>query len=149
MNHVTRRFLLAALCGAAVALPQLGSAAAQKGGKKTVSQTAPKIVKTILKVDYLIQESSPPNLVVTAVGQVNTGGFTRPTLVRVLYATPPADGIQDYVLFAVPPSGPATQVISQVKASDTWNRYTESAPWLKGVRVHGVDDDVVVQMLSK
>lgn len=149
MSLACRRVRLTALCVASLLLPSLGNTAAQQGGKKTVDQAAPKIVKTILKVDYRVQEISPPNLVVTAVGQVNTGGFTKPMLLRVQYATPPADGIQDYVLFAVPPSGPATQVISEVKASDTWNRYMKEAPWLKGIRVHGVDDDVVVTLLPK
>lgn len=116
---------------------------AQDGAKKD-----PRIVKTILKVDFAIQESEPPNLVVTATGQVPTGGYQKSQLLRVRYEKPPEDGIQDYVLFAVPPGGFAIQVLSEVKAVDRWKGYTKDAPWLKGIRVHGTDNDVVVRMLQ-
>ncbi len=68
-------------------------------------------------------------------------------LVRANYATPPEDGIQDYLLLAVPPSDAAAQVISEVQASDKWNDYAHAAPWLKGIRVHGIDDSVVLREL--
>jgi hypothetical protein len=112
-------------------------------------QKQPQIVGKILKVEYAEQESHPPNLVVTAVGQVPTGGYSKPALLRAIYKMPPEDGIQDYFLVAVPPSGPATQVISQVKASDQWKGYTKEAPWIKGIRVHGLGDGVVVKVFSK
>lgn len=84
-------------------------------------------------------------LTVAAVGQVPTGGYTRPTLTRVTYIRQPPDGIQDYTFQATPPDGPATQVISQVKASDTW---PAMPAWLKGVRIHGVGEGVLVKMLD-
>ena len=124
---------------------QRSSLAQENGGKKS----EPRIIKKILKVAFAIEEIAPPNLVVTVSGQVPTGGYEKAKLVRVVYATPPDDGIQDYVLFAVPPSGFATQVISEVKAADRWKGYEKEAPWLKGIRVHGVDDGVVVKMLRK
>jgi hypothetical protein len=110
-------------------------------------QTAGKI----LRVDFSIEESNPPNLVVTAVGQVPTGGYDpkKVTLQRVAYVAPPADGIQDYKLTAVKPTGIVTQVISEVSGKDRWKGYTKEAPWLKGVRVHGVGDGIVVKMLPK
>jgi hypothetical protein len=81
-----------------------------------------------------------------AVGEVPTGGNTKSTLTRLTYIKQPEDGIQDYTLRATPPAGPATQVISQVKASDTW-----PAPptWVKGVRIHGAGDGVLVKMLGE
>ena len=110
----------------------------------------PQTVKKILDVKYAIQTINPPNLVVTAEGQVSTGGFDKDKvqLLRVIYAVPPADGIQDYFLVAVPPSGPVTQVISTVTATDTWKGYTKEAPWLKGIRVHGIEDGIVVKMIA-
>ena len=108
----------------------------------------PGVVARILKVEVLIQESAPPNLVVSAIGRVPTGGYSNATLVRAVYTKPPADGIQDYFLLATPPSGIATQVLSQVSATDTWPAYTRAAPWLKGIRVHGVGEGVVVKMVG-
>jgi len=109
----------------------------------------PGIVPKILKVQTELQTVDPPNLVVTVTGQVPTGGYTKARLVRVAYAMPPEDGIQDYILFAVPPSGFATQVISEVSAADRWKAYEKDAPWLKGIRVHGVGDGAVVKILAK
>lgn len=117
--------------------------------EKDQKKSEPQIVKKILKVEYVIEKINPPNLVVTAMGEVPTGGFEKVKLVRVVYITPPEDGIQDYILFALPPSGPAAQVISQVEAKDTWSGYAKEAPWIKGIRVHGVDHGVVVKMFSK
>lgn len=105
----------------------------------------PQIVGKILKVDSIMEKIMPPNLLVTAVGQVPTEGYTKVQLVRVIYVTPPEDGIQDYILFAVPPSGPAAQVLSEVKATNTWEAYDREARWIKGFRVHGVGDGVFLR----
>jgi hypothetical protein len=109
----------------------------------------PVTVKTILKVEFAIQEIDPPNLVVYATGEVPTGGWSGAKLTRKKYDTPPADGIQDYTLTAVAPTGIVTQALSKVEARDTWSRYTVEAPWLKGVRVHGAGKGVVVKMLTE
>ena len=101
----------------------------------------PVTVRKILKVTHQIQTSFPPNLAVQVVGEVPTGGYTDAKLIRAVYVQPPQDGIQDYFLNAVPPSGIATTVISQVKASDTWKGFPK---WVKGIRVHGVDDGIVL-----
>jgi hypothetical protein len=133
--------LFAALCG--LMLPAIGNADDKK------SPAGPQVVAKILKVEHAEQETAPPNLTVTATGQVSSGGFTKPTLLRATYVTPPEDGIQDYFLVAVPPSGPAIQVISEVKASDTWKGFRKEAPWIKGIRVHGVGEGIVVKMFGK
>jgi hypothetical protein len=97
----------------------------------------PVLVKKITKVRYGIEKQEPPVLVVHAWGEVPSGGWTGVDLVRVRYVTPPADGIQDYELKAVPPTGPAIQVISTVDDGDRWERFSTEAPWLKGIRVRG------------
>ena len=136
---------LAAAAGlAAAAVLGLSDPTAGQDAKKA----EPKTVATIVKVELAIQEIAPPNLVVTATGEVPTGGWSGAKLTRKTYVTPPKDGIQDYTLTAVPPDGVAAQVISTVKASDTWKAYTKEAPWLKGVRVHGEGKGVVVKMLD-
>lgn len=141
------RIAAAACLAVVVTLHSSGLAAGDKDNSQKESES--QIVKNILKVEYKVQKSYPPNLVVTAIGEVPTGGFDKVKLVRATYATPPKDGIQDYTLFAEPPSGPAIQVISQVEATDRWKGYNKEAPWIKGIRVHGVDGGVVVKMFPK
>ena len=101
------------------------------------------IVKKILDIELAVQESEPPGLAVTATGEVPTSGWENAVLVRVVYDKPPADGIQDYILFADRPSGVVAEVISRVVAKNTWKGYKKQAPWLKGVRIHGSGGGVV------
>ncbi|WP_417387980.1 hypothetical protein [Gimesia sp.] len=102
-------------------------------------QVEPETVKKIKKVATQVLTTNPPQLVVAVSGEVPSGGFTDVKLVRVSYRNPPQDGIQDYYLKAVAPTQPAIAVISEVKATDTW----KGMPfWVKGIRVHGVDDGV-------
>lgn len=96
-------------------------------------------VPKILEVTYELQKTRPPTLVLNVVGQVPTGGYTEVRLERATYKKPPQDGIQDYYLKAVPPSGIATTVLSEVKASDIWS---EIPFWVKGVRVHGEEQGI-------
>lgn len=106
------------------------------------------VVPVIVEVTYDIQVSQPPNLIVKAVGEVPTAGYTEPTLTRVVYVMPPADGIQDYHFTAVKPGGIVPQVVTKINATDTWKAYTEAAPWIKGVRIHGIDGGVKVIMFK-
>jgi len=136
--------MLTAACFISVLL-LLQSVSAAEDTKKP----QPQIIGKILKVDYTIQKKIPPNLLVTAIGQVPTAGYTKVQLVRVIYVTPPQDGIQDYILFAVPPSGPAAQVISDVEATNQWEAYDREARWIKGFRVHGVGDGVFLMKFPR
>ena len=102
----------------------------------------PVTVKKVLSATLTIENGA---LRVSAVGEVPSGGYTKATLNRVTYITQPGDGIQDYTFRATPPAGPATQAISQVKATDTW---PVLPAWVKGVRIHGAGDGVLVKMLG-
>lgn len=108
----------------------------------------PLLVTKIRNVEAKIETTAPPNLAIEVSGEVPTGGFQNPKLVRAKYVTPPEDGIQNFFLYATPPSGPATQVISEVTATHLWEGYTEEAPWLKAIRIHGAGDGVVVKKLQ-
>src|SRR5687768_13384247 len=68
-----------------------------------------KRVPQITDVTFELQTTEPPNLVVTAHGQVPTGGWTDVQLIRRVYEKEPADGIWEYDLLARPPAGLATQ----------------------------------------
>lgn len=141
-SRLPRLFAAAGLAAAAVL--GLSDPTAGQDAKKA----GPATVTPVLKVEIAIQEINPPNLVVTATGEVRTGGWSGAKLTRKKYDTPPKDGIQDYTLTAVPPEGFATLAFETVMASDTWKAYTKDAPWLKGIRIHGEGKGVVVKMLD-
>lgn len=103
----------------------------------------PVTVKKVLSATVTMEKGE---LIVAAVGEVPTGGYTKAMLTRVNYIRAPDDGIQDYEFSATPPAGLATQVISQVRASDTWSG---PSAWVKGVRIRGDGDGVLVKMLGE
>jgi len=110
---------------------------AQEKGKEVIKL---KRVAQITDVTFELQTSEPPNLVVTASGNVPTGGWTEVQLLRREYEKEPADGIYEYDLLAKPPDGIATQVISKVKATDVWEKV--DAKKIKGIRVYGLGKGV-------
>ena len=88
-------------------------------------------------VCFVIERSDPPNLIVTAEGEVTTGGWTEAQLLRREYVRGPTeDDLWEYDLIAKPPDGPVTQQIGTVKASHRWEGFNE--PSVRGVRVFGV-----------
>jgi hypothetical protein len=125
------------------------TAATAQPEKQPPPPTTPTLrrVANILDVKHAVQTTQPPNLVVTAIGEVPTGGWHDVHLIRREYVTEPADGIWEYDLLAKPPDGPATQVISQVKASDLWQKIDPNK--IKGVRVFGSGEGVKTVMFGK
>ncbi len=109
---------------------------------------SPGIVPQVDDIEVRILLSQPPHLNVTARGTVPTTGFTDVRLIPATYASPPADRIHDFFLVATPPSGFAAQVITGIEASVTIPRYTETIPWIAGVRVHGIGGGVQTEMLG-
>ena len=124
---------------ALLALTLIGNSATTL--KADEAKSKPVIVSKILRVSHEIQKSQTPNLIVNVTGEVPTGGYTAARLLCIFNEQPPKDGIQAYILTAVPPSGPALTVISEVKASVTWKKLPS---WMKGIRVHGVKEGIVV-----
>lgn len=92
-------------------------------------------VPQILEIEYAVQQSNPPNLLITATGEVPTAGWKKIQLLRRVYITPPADGIWEYDLVGLPPTGPAAQVVTKVRGRDQWKDYDQKT---KGVRVYGI-----------
>lgn len=90
------------------------------------------LIAEVTDVSVSILEKHPPILVVHASGRVSSGGWTNPGLSRVVYITPPADGIQEYKFMATPPSGANIGVMLPVAAQDSWD---DPSAWVKGVRV--------------
>lgn len=105
-----------------------------------MSKGAVRVTK-ITDIKYSIERKSEPTLIVTALGQVPTLGWTKATLVRRIYIQPPPDGIWEYDLYATPPSGVAAQAISSISARNDWQNFDESL--VKGVRVFGEGNGVM------
>lgn len=101
--------------------------------KKPADEKKGEVLKTIIdvKADF---DKDKKTLTVTAIGQVPTGGWKDAKLIRRTTKDAPKDGIYEYDLTAVRPTGIVTQVISKVKAEDKW----ENPPAdIKGVKVYG------------
>lgn len=80
-----------------------------------------------------VLESNPPQIQVTAMGEVSSSGWTAPMLEARTYKMPPADGFLDLDFTAARPTGIALTVISPISATAQF----VAPEWLKGVRIHG------------
>ena len=124
----------------------LAGSIASFAAEEKPAKPEPKIAKKIDNVTIEFTKGDKPEFVVTASTTVPTGGY-KAELRRLVYIKQPDDGIQDYELQLIKPDGFVTQVISEVKASDSMP--AESAAWMKGVRVRGEGDGIVVKMIDK
>ena len=149
MNDLSRRQAIQALGALGVAGAAAATAAAQERKLEEPKKVVQRVAK-ILDATYQIETSQPPNLIVGAVGEVPTGGWTETQLLRRVYVTDPRDGIWEYDLLSKPPEGMATQVIQQVKATDRWEKIpAEQLAKIKGIRVFGLGEGVKTMMFEK
>ena len=128
--------------GVAAAVVLAGAAVAQKGDDK---KDKGEVVKAITDVTVSYSKDRK-EFVVTATGTVPTGGWSGAKLTRRDTKKAPADGVYEYDLTAVKPSGIAIQVISEVKATDRWK--TPPAD-IKGVKVYGVGEGAKTVKVEK
>jgi len=71
-------------------------------------------MSTILSVEevtYALEKSLPPNLIVSAVGTVNSGGWSKFELARVEHVTVPSDKIQEFSFEGKAPTGIVTHAL--------------------------------------
>ena len=85
--------------------------------------------------------AGPHAVTVCAKGAVPTGGYSRPSLRPVGRAG--HGGVYDLDFTAVRPEGIATQMVSPISATFTWN---EPPADLKGVRVRGMNSAAVAML---
>jgi hypothetical protein len=127
-----RSVLAAAFFAAAAFTVALASADDKKPDEKKDEKKV-EVLKTIVEVTYDFDKDKK-KLTINAIGQVPTGGWKDAKLVRRATKDAPKDGIYEYDMTAVRPGGIVTQIVSKVKASDTW----ENPPAdIKGVKVYG------------
>lgn len=91
------------------------------------------VLKKVIDASYSFDKDKK-KLTVTAVGQVPTGGWTGAKLTPRATKEAPKDGIYEFDLTAVRPTGIVTDALARVKASHTW----ENPPAdIKGIKVYG------------
>lgn len=97
------------------------------------------LILKVTKVSVSIGKTNPVHILVTAKGQVRSGGWGSGTLSPVVYVQPPADRIQDIFFNATPPASGATQGITDIESGelrlDDPENFWGLGDALKGVRV--------------
>ncbi len=94
-----------------------------------------------------VDVSIPPQLTVWARGNAQAGVHARPQLIRIESPTPPADGIQEYRLLAMPATG--SDATAGIEATDRWSTVARDAPWIRGVRILGKGDGIREVLLDE
>ena len=98
-----------------------------------------KILETVA-IQLQILKSKPPILDIIAIGNVNSSGWKKGSLIPYIYITPPADGIYEFDFVAEPPTGPALSVILPIVAQGQWEDFP---PDLKGVKIYSSTNSVI------
>lgn len=87
----------------------------------------------VSKISYVaLNKKEPPDLIVHSMGLTRSSGWSHGELVPRVYVKPPADGFQEFVFVAEPPTGIRLPVISPIEGFSEM----EAPSWLRGVRVH-------------
>lgn len=122
---------------AALALVAMTSLAlAQKSEPAQKDRPKGVLLKTVIDASATF-DAEKKVLTITAVGQVPTGGWSGAKLTRKDPKATPKDGIYEFELTAIRPTGIVTQALSKVKASEKW----ENPPAdLKGIKVLGAGE---------
>jgi hypothetical protein len=138
MTKLTRALLLA-LVGA------LGMTALAAEKPEPVKEDRGELLKTIIGATAQFDKDGK-KLTINATGQVPTGGWKDAKLTPRTYVQAPADGVWEFDMTAVRPTGIVTQALSKVKASHTW----ENPPAdLKGVKIYGEGKGVKTVKVGK
>ena len=104
----------------------------------------PEKVYSVSKLDISIVKTNPPGLAINVEGEVRTSGWTGFALNHYVYVNPPADGIYEADMVAVPPGGIVLQVITPFAHDETWPAFP--AEHLKGFRVYSATNSVTTML---
>jgi hypothetical protein len=99
-------------------------------------------VSSVNSVCFNIEKSDPPQLVLHAIGKVNSSGWSGPNLVPRVYVIQPTDGIQDFDFYAKPPAGKVLWVVTPVAAETT----IVLERWISGIRVHSATNSLTTNL---
>lgn len=135
MTRLARAAVLAVLA----AFGMTALAAAQKPEKEEKAKG--EVLKTIIDATAKYDKTS---LTIVATGQVPTGGWTGARLTPK--DTKPKDGVYEFEMTAVRPTGIVTQALSKVKASYSW---VNPPADVKEVKILGVGEGAKTVKVTK
>jgi len=93
-----------------------------------------KKILEVTAVSLELEKKNPPTLLISASGNVNTGGWSNAILVPYIYKKLPADGLYDFDLVADAPDGVVSEVISPISAEPLG--IPDPKGLVKGVMIH-------------
>lgn len=96
------------------------------------AQSRLKKILTVDDIQITLLKSNPPQLTISAVGTVSSGGWSNGQLVEYVYIVPPSDGMYEYDFVAEPPDEAAIQVLTPIFAGTIRANLPKE---LKGIRV--------------
>lgn len=102
-------------------------------------------VHSVESIFYNINKKNPPEVVICAIGEVPTSGWTNGKLTPWMYVVPPEDGIQDFSFIANAPLDISLSVITPITGGITWVQ----SDWMKGIRIHSSTNSIEVKFDSK
>ncbi len=111
-------------------------------------------VYSVKEGNFALLKKNPPDIVVTAMGQVATSGWRNGHLTPWLYVRPPQDGIQDFDFVAEKPTGIVLQALQDIAGdaiitdADIPNFWGEGLP-LHGFRIHASQNSIEVLLDEK
>jgi hypothetical protein len=137
--------MLRVMLAVVMVLGMMAFAVAQKPEPEKKDAPKGEVLKKVLEVSADFDKDKK-TLTITAIGQVPTGGWKDAKLTRKETKEAPKDGIYEFELTAVRPTGIVPFIVSKVKASDTW----ENPPAdLQEIRVLGVGDGAKTVKVTK
>jgi hypothetical protein len=99
-------------------------------------------VYSVEVIEFALLKSNPPQLLVSAFGTVNSGGWSDGRLVPWIYVQPPPDGIWDFDFIGDAPQGNTIMPMLPFFGSTIMESIP---PGFKGVRVHASANNLVKQ----
>ncbi|WP_169979287.1 hypothetical protein [Tautonia rosea] len=112
-------------------------------GRQQKSSGGLQVVKDIIRAECAVEPTDPPSLSVTVTAIDPRALPQHPRIIPGKYESPPDDGIQDFFVVAVPAEG-GQPTETEFTVKDTWNRFRDEAPWLRGIRIHGAEGAITL-----
>ncbi|HYD68422.1 hypothetical protein [Azospirillum sp.] len=132
---------LISLQGAEVPFP---FGAAKNLGEPKIGEFEVSPASQVQQVRLVLISTPVPSLIIVALGQFPSSGWTDAWLVPEVNVAPPADGIYNLTLVAGKKPGPDTLALTYRIAVSQWPAFPSE---LKGIRVKSANNEVVEMLM--
>lgn len=102
-------------------------------------------ILSVESANYHVTADDPPQLVIHAMGTVDSTGWSDGRLLPWMYIQEPDDGIIDLEFVATAPSGFVLWTLSPVEGIGKLTLQ----PWIQGFRIHTSTNHLVVKLVEK